>query len=81
MTSTTEGTDEYNAALRQAAEIQHQLSEQTRLIRNSAADFGQIVTNTTSVLGGMIAGFQSANAVMNMFGVENEDVIKSLQKM
>lgn len=81
MASTTEGTDEYNKALRQAAEIQHQLSEQTRLIRNSAADFGQIISNTTSVLGGMIAGFQSANAVMNMFGVENEDVIKSLQKM
>lgn len=81
MASTTEGTDEYNTALRQAAEIQHQLREQMRLINNSAADFGQIVSNTTSVLGGMIAGFQSANAVMNMFGVENEDVIKSLQKM
>lgn len=81
MASTTEGTDEYNAALRQAAEIQHQLREQMRLVNNSAADFGQIVSNTTSVLGGMIAGFQSANAVMNMFGGENEDVIKSLQKM
>ena len=81
MASTAEGTDEYNTALRQAAEIQHQLREQMRLINNSAADFGQIVSNTTSVLGGMIAGFQSANAVMNMFGVENEDVIKSLQKM
>ncbi len=81
MASTEAGTEEYNKALRQAAEIQHQLKEQMRLVNNSAADFGQIVSNTTSVLGGMIAGFQSANAVMNMFGVENEDVIKSLQKM
>ena len=81
MLQTEEGTEEYNAALRQSAEIQHQLKEQMRLINNSAADFGQIVSNTTSVLGGMVAGFQSANAVMNMFGVENEDVMKSLKKM
>lgn len=81
MASTETGTEEYNKALREAAEIQHQLREQTRLINNSAADFGQIVTNSTKVLGGMIAGMQSAKAIMNMFGVENENVIKSLQTM
>jgi hypothetical protein len=29
----------------------------------------------------MVAGFQAAKATMNLFGVENEAVIKSLQQM
>lgn len=76
-----EGTDEYNEALARAAEIQHDLKEQMELVNASAMDFGQIAQNTTKLVGGMVAGLQAAKATMNLFGVENEDVIKSLQKM
>lgn len=50
-------------------------------INASAMDFGQIAGNATKVVGGMVAGFQAAQATMNLFGVENEEITKSLQKM
>lgn len=81
MLSTEQGTEEYNAALKQAAEIQHTLKEQMEEVNASAMDFGQIVSNCTKAVGGLVGGFQAATAVMNLFGVENEDVIKTLKTM
>lgn len=79
--NTEQGTKEYNDALEQAANIQHTLKEQMEEVNASAMDFGQIVGNVVNVTGGMVAGFQAAQATMNLFGVENEAVIKSLEKM
>lgn len=81
MLSTQQGTDEYNQALQRAAEITHELKEQTEEVNASAMDFGQITSNVVKSVGGMVAGFQAAKATMNLFGVENETVIKSLEKM
>ena len=81
MLSCEEGTEEYNKALTQAAEITHTLKEQTEFINATAMDFGQIVSNVNGAIGGMIGGLQAAKATMNLFGVENEEVLKSLQKM
>lgn len=81
MLSTEKGTEEYNKALLQSAEIQHTLKEQMEEINASAMDFGQIASNITKSVGGMVAGFQAAKATMNLFGIENEEVMKSLQKM
>lgn len=81
LVSCEEGTDEYNAALKRAAEIQHTLKETTEQVRATAADWGQVLSNTTKTVGGMVAGFQAATATMKLMGVENEDVIKSLEKM
>lgn len=79
--STEKGTEEYNKAMKQAAEIQHTLKEQMEEVNASAMDFGQIASNATKAVGGMVAGFQAAKATMNLFGVENEAVLKSLEKM
>lgn len=81
MLSTEQGTEEYNKALAQAAEITHTLKEQTEEVNASAMDFGQIASNTTKAVGGIVAGFQAAKATMNLFGIENEEVLKSLEKM
>lgn len=81
MLSVEEGTKEYNDALVQAANIQHTLKEQMEEVNASAMDFGQIVGNVVNATGGIVAGFQAAQATMNLFGIENETVIKSLQKM
>ena len=81
MLSVEEGTQEYNDALQQAAGIQHTLKEQMEEVNASAMDFGQITGNVVKATGGIVAGFQAAEAAMNLFGVENETVIKSLQKM
>lgn len=79
--NTEEGTKEYNDALQQAANIQHTLKEQMEEVNASAMDFGQIAGNVVKATGGMVAGFQAAQATMNLFGVENEAVLKSLEKM
>lgn len=81
MLSTEEGTKEYNDALQQAANIQHTLKEQMEEVNASAMDFGQIAGNVVKGAGGIVAGFQAAQATLNLFGIENEAVIKSLQKM
>lgn len=81
MLSVEEGTKEYNDALVQAANIQHTLKEQMEEVNASAMDFGQITGNVVKATGGIVAGFQAAQATMNLFGIENETVIKSLQKM
>ena len=81
MLSLEEGTKEYNDALQQAANIQHTLKEQMEEVNASAMDFGQITGNVVKATGGIVAGFQAAQATMNLFGIENETVIKSLQKM
>ena len=79
--SVEEGTKEYNDALQEAANIQHTLKEQMEEVNASAMDFGQIAGNVVKGTGGIVAGFQAAQATMNLFGIENETVIKSLQKM
>lgn len=81
MLSTEQGTEEYNKALRQSAEIMHTLKEQNEELNASAMDFGQITGNIVKATGGLVAGLQAAKATMNLFGVENETVIKSLQQM
>jgi len=50
-------------------------------VNASAMDFGQIASNVVKATGGIVAGFQAAKATMNLFGVENEAVLKSLEKM
>lgn len=79
--SVEEGSKEYNDALIQAANIQHTLKEQMEEVNASAMDFGQITGNVVKGVGGIVAGFQAAQATMNLFGIENETVIKSLEKM
>lgn len=81
MLSTEQGTEEYNAAMKQAAEIQHTLKEQMEEVNASAMDFGQIAGNATKAVGGLVGGLQAAKATMSLFGIENEEVLKSLQKM
>ena len=81
MLQVEEGSKEYNDALQQAANIQHTLKDQMEEINSSAMDFGQIAGNVVKGVGGIVAGFQAAQATMNLFGIENETVIKSLEKM
>lgn len=81
MLSVEEGTKEYNDALQKAANIQHTLKEQMEEVNANAMDFGQITGNVVKATGGLVAGFQAAKATMNLFGVENEAVLKSLEKM
>lgn len=79
--STEEGTEEYNNALRESAKIQHNMAETTRIIKQSSNDVGTVFSNLANTMGGVVAGFQAAKATMTLFGIENEAVLESLQKM
>ena len=81
MLSAEEGSKEYNDALQKTASIQHTLKEQMEEVNASAIDFGQIAGNVVKATGGIVAGFQAAKATMNLFGIENEAVLESLEKM
>ena len=81
MLSAEQGTKEYNEALQKSASIQHTLKEQMEEVNASAIDFGQIAGNVVKATGGIVAGFQAAKATMNLFGIENEAVLESLEKM
>lgn len=81
MLNCEKGTQEYNDALVQAANIMHDLKEQSEELNASAMDFGQITGNLINLTGGLVAGFQAARAAMNLMGVENENVIKAMAKM
>lgn len=81
MLSTEKGTAEFNRAMSRAAEIQHTLKEQMEEVNANAMDFGQIAGNATKAVGGLVGGLQAAKAAMNLFGIENEEVLESLQKM
>lgn len=79
--NTEQGTEEYNRLIQEAANIQHQLKEQMEEVNASAMDFGQIVGNVTKSLTGIASGLQATKAAMNLLGVENKNVIKSIQQM
>ena len=81
MLSAEEGTKEYNDALQKAANIQLTLKDQMEEVNASAMDFGQIAGNVVKATGGVVAGFQAAKATLNLFGIENEAVLQSLEKM
>lgn len=76
-----QGTEEYNHVLQQAADIQHELREQTETVAASAMDFGQIMGNVTSTVGGVVSGFQALSASMSLLGIENEDAIQAIKKL
>lgn len=81
MLSLEQGTDEYNKALKRAADIQHELKEQMEEINTNAADFGQIVGNVTTTLGGMTATVQTVQAGLNLMGINAEATTQTIAKM
>jgi len=75
------GTEEYSKTLQQAANIQHELREQTAELNASAMDFGQVTSNMTKTATGLVGAFQSVTALMGMFGVESESAQKAILKL
>lgn len=81
LVQTEQGTEEYAKAMKEAADISHDLKDMQAELAASAMDFGQVANNCTNVIKGMVGGLQSAQAVMTLFGAESEDVVKAMQKM
>lgn len=76
--NTEQGTEEYNQALRDAANIQKQLKDQMLEVNNSAQDFGQVVGNVTGVLAGMAGAVTAVTGTLSLFGIENDEAQKKI---
>lgn len=75
------GSKEYSDTLAAIADKTRDLNDLNRLIRNSAQDLGQMLTNTSKVISGCVAGFSAAQAAMGLFGSESEDLQKTMLKV
>lgn len=81
MASMEEGSDEFLAMANKAGTLKHQMDEINESVKGASADFGDMLSNGTSAIRGLIGGFQAAQGALTLFGVESEEVTKAIQKM
>lgn len=76
-----EGTEEYNKALEKGARITQQIKDANSKMRLSVQDLGDTTKNVTGALAGFAGGFQVVQSTMSLFGIENEETIKTVLKL
>ena len=76
-----EGTEEYNAALAKGARITQQINDANSKMRAGVQDLGTTTKNVTGALTGFAGGFQVVQSTMSLFGIENEETIKTVLKL
>lgn len=81
MLQAEEGTEEYGRALAKASDIQQRMTDVNKQVRAGMKGVGEMATQTASIVAGMGGGFSALTGVMNLFGVENEEVLKSIQRL
>ena len=81
MLSSAEGTEEYTKALARASEIQTKMRQTSDAIKGGIRDIGDISKQVGGVVSGLAGGFGALTGAMTLFGVENEDVLKGIQRL
>lgn len=81
MAGMEEGSDAFLEAANKAGTLKHQIDEINQSVNGASADFGDMLGNVTKASAGIVGGFQAANAALSLFGVESEEVTKSIKKM
>ncbi len=76
-----EGTEEYNKALNKAADIQGRMKDTNDKVRASTQDLGDTTKNVTGAMVGFASGFQVVQSAMSLFGIENEETVKTILKL
>ena len=79
--SLEEGTEEYNKVLSELSQLQLDYTDQTIVMRNSANDLGQRLTNLVKVSGDLMSGFSAVQGVMGLLGVESDGFERTLIKL
>lgn len=74
MVSAEKGTEEYNNALKQTANIQHELRDMQAEINANADDFGQKISNVSKTINGFNGAITSATGALALMGVQNKEV-------
>lgn len=81
MASLDAGSDAFLEAANKAGELKHQIDEINQSVAGASSDFGDMLGNVTKIGAGITGAFQTANAALSMFGIESEEVVKSIKTM
>jgi len=76
-----DGTEEYNNALKRAAEITDDLGDMQERIKGTAMDFDGVMGNVGKVTSGVASAFEAAQGAAMLFGEESEDLQKAMLKV
>jgi ABC-type transporter Mla subunit MlaD len=75
------GTEEYNKALEKSSRITSQINDTSAKMNTSVKDLGITTQKVSGALAGFAGGFQVVQATMSLFGVENEETIKTVLRL
>lgn len=78
MAKLEQGTEEYNAAARQLADLQQKQVEITEAAKYSNQDFGAVMSNLTNVSMGLVGGINAISASMALLGGDSEKMQRAL---
>lgn len=81
MLEAAEGSETYNRALARSAEIQTKLKDANDKTRAAMLDIGVVAKNISSVTAAAAGGFGALTGTLTLLGIENENVLKSIQKL
>ena len=78
MAQLEQGTEEYNAAARQLADLQQRQVEVTEAAKYANRDFGAVMSNLTTVSLGFAGGINAISASMSLLGGDAEQMQKAV---
>lgn len=81
MAGLEEGSDAFLELAQNAGALKHKLDEINESVSAASSDFGDMLTNATTVTNGLIGGFTAAQGALSLFGVESEEVVESIKKL
>ncbi|MFA6185488.1 MAG: hypothetical protein WC720_05090 [Candidatus Shapirobacteria bacterium] len=76
-----EGTEEYNKTLQRAAFLMDEMGDTNARIKGTAMDFEGVMGNVSKVTQGAASMFEIAQGAEAIFGIESEDLAKTLVKL
>ena len=69
-----EGTDAYNAKLKEATALQQKMRDVTEQVNQASGDLGAQFSNLTGIASGVMGGFEAINGVMVLMGKSSESL-------
>lgn len=81
MAGLTKGTEEYEAAATQLGDLMHKQAEITESAKMATQDYGQVLTNITSISAGVVGSISAMNGVMNLIGASSDEAVEAMRKI
>lgn len=81
MAGLTKGTDEYDAAATQLGDLMHQQAEITEAAKLATNDYGQTLSNITSISAGVVGSISAMNGVLNLVGASSDEATEAIRKI